>query len=137
MAEERYMVYCTTLARVDGLFFWAHYVSQQQWIDSVLTPIVEELQNYLPAITQKALDLKLAIDNSAIQAKIYQDPNSQDLLLIAINHSDRTLDTAIAIEEDIKVKSAKIAAKNRSIDLSQKILNDTFKPYAVHIYQLE
>ena len=136
MAEERYMVYCTILARVDGLFFWAHYVSQQQWIDSVLTPIIKELQNYLPAITQKALDKKLAIDNSAIQAKIYQDPDTQDLLLIAINHSDRKLTTAIALE-DIEAKSAQFVAEDRSIDLSQKTLSDTFEPYAVHIYQLK
>ena len=136
MAEERYMVYCTILAKVDGLFFWAHYLSQQQWMDSVLTPILKELQNYLPAITNKALDKKLAIDNSAIQAKIYQDPDTQKLLLIAINHSDRKLTTAIALE-DIEAKSAQFVAEDRSIDLSQKTLSDTFEPYAVHIYQLK
>ena len=136
MAEERYMVYTTILAQVDGLFFWSHYLSQQQWIDSVLTPIIEELQNYLPAITNNALEDLLVVDNSAIQAKIYQDPDTQDLLLIAIDHSDRTIETTIAIKDDIKVKSALIAAKNRSFD-SQQRLTDTFEPYAVHIYQLK
>ena len=134
MAEERYMVYATILARVDGLFFWSHYLSQQQWIDSVLTPIIKELQNYLPAITNKALDDSLTIDNSAIQAKIYQDPDTQDLLLIAINHSDRTIETAIALE-GIEAQSAEFVGENRSID-SQK-LSDTFEPHAVHIYQLK
>ena len=136
MAEERHMVYTTLLARVDGLFFWSHYLSQQQWIDSVLTPIIKELHDYLPAITQKALDNKLTVDNPAIQVKIYQDPNTKDLLLIAINHSDRTLKTAIAIE-DIEVESVKVMGKNRLVDFSQGRLTDTFEAYAVHIYQLK
>ena len=136
VAEERYMVYTTVLAQVDGLFFWAHYISQQQWIDSVLTPIIKELQNYLPAITNNALDNELAVDNSAIQAKIYRDPDTLNLLLIAINHSDRQLETAIALE-DIEAKSAEVVGENRSIDLSQKTLTDTFEPHAVHIYQLK
>ena len=135
MAEERYMVYTAILAKADGLFFWAHYRSQQQWIDSVLTPIIKELQNYLPAITNNPLDNKLAVDNPAIQAKIYQDPYTQDLLFIAINHSDRTIETAIVLE-DIEAKSVKVVAEDRSIDFSQKTLIDTFEPYAVHIYQL-
>ena len=135
-AEERYMIYTAILNKVDGLFFWTHYRSQQQWIDSVLTPIIKELQNYLPAITQKALDRKLAIDNSAIQARIYQAPTTQDLLLIAINHSEGQLETAIAIE-DIQAESAKVLSENRLVDFSQRILTDTFEPYAVHIYQLE
>ena len=132
--EQRYMVYTAILAEADGLFFWAHYRSQQQWIDTVLTPIIEELQNYLPAITNK-VDARLDIDNPAIQAKIYQDPDTQDSLLVAINHSDRKIETAIALLS-IQAKLAKITPQ-RSIDLSDKTLIDTFEPYAVHIYQLK
>ena len=136
-AEERYMVYTAILAKADGLFFWAHYRSQQEWINSVLTPIVKELQNYLPAITKGALDARLTIDNSAIQAQIYQVPDTQNLLLIAINHSNRLLKTAIAIENSIKANYAMLLAEDRSVDISRGLLTDTFEPYAVHVYRVQ
>ena len=136
-AEEKYMIYSAILAKADGLFFWAHYRSQQKWIDSVLTPIIRELQNYLPAITNDVSNDEIVVEDSVIQANLYQDPTTQDLLLIAINHSNRRIETAIAIEGDIKARSAKVIAENRFVDLAQKILTDTFEPYAVHIYQLE
>lgn len=135
-AEEKYMVYTAILADSDGLLFWAHYRSQQEWIDSVLTPIIMELQNYLPAITSRVVDDRLGTDNSQIQASIYRDPNTKDLLLIAINHSDRTLKTAIAIEKSIKADYAVLLAEDRSVNISQGRLTDTFEPYAVHIYRV-
>ncbi len=136
-AEERYMLYSAILAQADGLFFWTHYRSQQQWIDSVLTPIVEELQNYLPTITSSLLNNKLVIDNPDIQASLYQNSITQDLLLIAINHSSHKLETAIAIKENIKANSAQVLRSNRWINIEQGLLTDTFEPYAVNIYQLK
>ena len=134
--EERYMVYSALLAPADGLFFWTHYLSQPQWINSVLTPIIKELQTYLPTITNSSLKDQLAIDNPNIQARLYQNSITQDLLLIAINHGGNSLKTAIAIKENIKVNSAKVLNSSLSVDISQGILTDTFKPYAVHVYQL-
>lgn len=136
-AEERYMLYSAILAQADGLFFWTHYRSQQQWIDSVLTPIVDELQNYLPIITSSLLNNKLVIDNPDIQASLYQNSITQDRLLIAINHSSHKLETAIAIKENIKANSAQVLRSNRWINIEQGLLTDTFEPYAVNIYQLK
>ncbi|MEM8718693.1 MAG: hypothetical protein AAGE84_05220 [Cyanobacteria bacterium P01_G01_bin.39] len=138
-AESRYMVYSAILAQADGLFFWTHYRSQQQWIDSVLTPIVQELKGYLPAIANQTFNSRknIAVDNSRIQARLYQNSTTQDLLLIAINHSKRQIDTAIAIKENTKVNLAQILPAHNSVNLSGGVLQDVFEPYDVHIYQLK
>ncbi len=137
MAEEKYMVYSAILSQADGLFFWTHYRSQQQWIESVLTPIIKELHNYLPIITSSLLNNKLVINNPDIQASLYQNPLTQDRLLIAINHSSHQLETAIAIKENIKANSAQVLKSNRWINIDRGLLTDTFEPYGVHIYQLQ
>ncbi|MBE9046136.1 hypothetical protein IQ255_17275 [Pleurocapsales cyanobacterium LEGE 10410] len=134
--EEKYMVYSAILSGADGLFFWAHYRAQQQWIDSVLTPIITELQNYLPAITNGTMDDRLTVDNSAIQTSLYRDPTTEDLLLIAVNHSESKLETAIATK-NLQAYYTEILQENRRLDLDRGILNDTFEPYAVHIYRFK
>ncbi len=137
LEEERYMVYSAILAQVDGLFFWTHYLSQPQWIDAVLTPLVRELKTCLSTISNSRQQHPLKTDNPEIQARLYQNSITQDLLLIAINHGSHQLKTAIAIKENIKVNGAKVLQTNFSIDIDQGILTDTFEPYAVHVYQLK
>jgi hypothetical protein len=136
IAEERYMIYSAILAKANGLLFWSHYLSQQKWIDSVLTPILQEFKSYLPAITNQALDNSLVVNSPDVQASLYQNPTTKKLLLIAINHSNNPVDTAISFSENINTFSAKVLTENRSVALSEKTLNDSFLPYAVHIYQI-
>ena len=136
-AEEKYMLYSAVLAHTDGLFFWTHYRSRQQWIDSVLTPLVRELQGYLPAIKTNALDNKLAIGDRKIQASLYRDPITQNLLLIAINHDAERVETSVKIKENTPAKSANVLTENRVVNLVDRTLSDTFEPYEVHIYQIQ
>ena len=140
-AESRYMVYSAILAQADGLFFWTHYRSQQPWIDSVLTPIIQELKNYLPAIANQTFNSRvgnnIAADNSQIQARLYQNSTTQDLLLIAINHSKRQINTAIAIKENTKINLAQVFPAHDAVNFSGGVLQDVIEPYGVHIYQLK
>ena len=135
--EERYMIYSSILARTNGLLFWAHYLSQQSWIDSVLTPLVRELQEYLPAITSQRTVPKALANNSAIQASLFRNPQNNNLLLIALNHSSQSVETAIALQPRIKVNSIRVMQENRAIALERGILTDVFEPFAVHVYQLQ
>jgi hypothetical protein len=140
LAEERYMIYSAILAKANGLLFWSHYLTQQKWIDSVLTPILQEFKSYLPAITNQTLDRDLdktiVANHPDLQASLYQNPETKDLLLIAINHSNHPVKTAIAFSEKINTDSVQVLTENRSITLDGKMLNDSFPPYAVHIYQV-
>ena len=135
-AEERYMLYSAVLANTDGLFFWTHYRSRQNWINSVMTPLVRELQGYLPAIKTAALRRKLAIANPKIQASLYRDPTTQNLLLIAVNHNDSQIETTVRIRENTRAQSANVLTENRVVNLADRTFSDTFEPYGVHIYQI-
>ena len=136
-AEARYMLYSTVLADTDGLFFWTHYRSQQQWIDSVLTPMVQELQGYIPTIKTNALNNRLVVNNPKIQASLYRDPDTQGLLLIAVNHDVSQIETSLKIKENTQAQSANVLTENRVVNLANKTFNDTFEPYGVHIYQIK
>jgi hypothetical protein len=135
-AEQKYMLYSAVLAKADGLFFWTHYRSTQKWIDSVLNPLIKDFKTYLPTIKTQVLDNKLAINNAQIQGNLYQNPTNSNLLLIAINHSNSKVEAEMTVSENTRASSATVLTENRSVDLLQGKLKDTFTPYAVHIYQI-
>jgi hypothetical protein len=135
-AEQKYMLYSTVLAKADGLFFWTHYRSRQEWINSVLTPLIKEFKTYLPTIKTQALNDKLAFNNDQIQGNLYRNPTTNNLLLIAINHGNSNVETEFKISEDSRATSATVLTEKRSVDFLQGRLKDSFKPYAVHIYQI-
>lgn len=134
--EERYMIYSSILAQANGLLFWAHYLSQQPWIDSVLTPLVRELNDYLPAITSQRTVPRALVNNSAIQARLFRNPQNNSLLLIALNHSSQAVETAIALQPQVRVQTARVLQEERAIALQQGRLTDFFKPFAVHVYEV-
>lgn len=137
VAESRYMTYSALLARADGLLFWTHYRSQQQWIDRVLSPIIQEIQPYLTTGNNQDINCNLLVNNPYLQARLYRNSTTKDLLLIAINHNNRQISTAIALDEDISVNSARNLTSDRLLKLTRGLVQDTFEPYGVHIYQLK
>ncbi|MEL6930510.1 MAG: hypothetical protein AAFO95_18030 [Cyanobacteria bacterium J06600_6] len=135
--EERYMIYSSILAQANGLLFWTHYRSQQFWIDSVLTPLLEELQNYLPAITSQKTVPQAFADRSTIQARLFRHPQDNSLLLIALNQSSEVVETEIVLKPRIQANYAQVIREERAITLNQGRLTDAFEPFAVHIYQIQ
>lgn len=134
--EEKYMIYSSILAQANGLLFWAHYLSQQQWIDTVLTPLLQELNEYLPAITNRRIVPRVVVNNSAIQARLFRNPQNNSLLLIALNHSSQTTETEMALRPQVRVQTARVLQEDRTLALQQGALTDRFEPFAVHVYQL-
>ena len=136
--ESRYLIYTSILAQADSLFFWAHFASNPTWINSVLTPLVNELKTYLPAIQQQSIVGKVLPDHSEIQARLYQQPNSQNYLLIAVNHGNQLIDTNLRVRPRIRANFnlAQVMTEERRVSFSRQLIRDTFKPYQVHVYQL-
>ncbi|MEM7591636.1 MAG: hypothetical protein AAF383_08975, partial [Cyanobacteria bacterium P01_A01_bin.83] len=133
-AESRYMIYSALIAQTDGLLFWTHYRSQQQWIDSILTPILQEVQPYLSTVNSKTLSSSLTgglkVNNSQVQAKLYQNSTTQELLLIAVNNSRRPSNTTISIGQSIAANSAQVLPNKSAIKLEKGTLKDFFEPYS-------
>ncbi|MEL6495686.1 MAG: hypothetical protein AAFQ41_11275 [Cyanobacteria bacterium J06623_7] len=136
--QERYMIYTAVLGRVNGLLFWTHYLSQPQWIEGVLTPLLAELKGYLPAIMNYYSAVPQAVASEAqIQTEVFRHPQTGALLLVAINHSDRDLTPQIQLQPRIGVNSARVMTEDRELTLEAAGLTDRFAPFTVHIYQLE
>ena len=139
--EERYMLYNAVLSGINGLFLWAHYRSQQSWIDSVLTPIVEEFHDYIPAIREGKIVDQAKANYPAIEVSLYKYPGSRKYYLIAINHGKQKLEAKIRLKQSTRTKFARVIEENRYVRLTcrnrqKTIFEDTFDPYTVHIYEI-
>jgi hypothetical protein len=138
--EERYMLYNAVSSGIDGLFLWAHYRSQQSWIDSVLTPLISEFHDYIPAIAAGKIVDGVKSDRSDIQVSLYQDPESETYYAIAINHGKRKLKAAIKLHQEVPVKFVKARVKEKYVRFARNndrtIIKDVFTPYEVNIYQI-
>lgn len=137
LKEERYMIYSAVLAPANGLLFWTHYRSQQQWIDGVLTPLVRELREYLPAITNRDTVVPKVVSDASIETRLFRYPQTGDLLLVAINNSPQSFIANMALQPQVRVNSAQVKAENREIAIEEGKLSDAFEPFAVHVYQLQ
>lgn len=134
--ESRYLIYTSILAQADSLFFWAHFASNPKWINSVLTPLIDELKGYLTTIKHQPQGGEVFPDYPEIQARIYQQPNTQEYLLIAVNHSNQTVGTSLRVRPKIRTNSAQVLTENRRVNFSRQLIRDTFTPYQVHVYRL-
>lgn len=134
--EERYMFYTAVLAGADGLIFYGHHWTQQSWVDSVLTPIVQEFREHLPVIEARIVSKNPLVNRADIQTVIYRDPFSQKYLLIAVHHARGKVKVTINSESLISTNLAIVLGENREIKLTKGIMRDTFNSYAVHIYEI-
>ena len=137
LEEERYMIYSSVLAPANGLLFWTHYRSQQQWIDGVLAPLIRELKEYLPAITNRNSVVPKVVSDARIETGLFRYPQTGDLLLVAINNSPQSVMAEMALQPQVRVDSARVGASNREIAIEEGKLADAFEPFAVHVYQLQ
>ena len=135
-AEQRYLIYTSVLSGADGLFFWAHFASETSWINSVLQPLVDELATYLPAIYHKPQFCRVWTDRLDVQGCLYQQPNSNEYVLIAAHHGKDTVAANLKIRKYISANFAEVAGEKRSLSFQNRTLTDTFNPYEVHIYRL-
>jgi hypothetical protein len=136
IAEERYMIYTALLAGADGLFFYAYHRASQSWVDSVLTPVVEELHGYIPAIKTGLRNGQVKVNRPDIQVALYQDPKTEGYLLVAVYHGSGKVDATIEINGLVSANSVRVLEEERTVDLKGKSLKDVFDSYAVHIYAI-
>ena len=133
-AEERYMFYTAITAGADGLMFYGHHLTQQSWIDSVLTPIIKEFRGYLPLVRSDRVSETFLTNRSDIQTVLYQNPTTQQYLLIAIHHGKGQVTAKIEPQVSVSNNQVQVSEENRSLNLTQGAFEDTFNDYEVHIY---
>ncbi|MGK7950550.1 MAG: hypothetical protein AB4368_17660 [Xenococcaceae cyanobacterium] len=132
--EQRYMLYTSILAGADGLFFYGHHRTKQSWVDSTLTPLIQEFKPLIPAIQTEPLWSKDKNGRKNIQSKLYHNKNNGQFILIAVNHENSSIDRTIELNANTNVNYAKVIGENRWTNIGRGIIKDSFAPYAVHIY---
>lgn len=135
-AEMKYLIYMSLLSGADGLFFYAYHRTEQSWLDSILLPLTEELHTYLPTVKNKPLSCQIKSDQLTVQGCLYQNPNTKEYILIAINHSKSKVRASIRLDPKMSITSARLLGENRYISGISENLQDIFSPYGVHIYKL-
>ncbi|MBE9170094.1 hypothetical protein IQ238_22080 [Pleurocapsales cyanobacterium LEGE 06147] len=135
-AEERYMFYTAVLAGADGLIFYGHHWTLQSWVDSVLTPLIEEFDNYVPAINSQPFSRKVLVNRFDVQAFLYKEPTSDRYLLIAVHHGRDKVKAVINLNLSVANNFAQVLDEDRQVKLLTGILQDYFNSYAVHIYAI-
>lgn len=133
-AEERYMFYTAILAGADGLIFYGHHWTQQSWIDSVLTPIVNEFHDYLPIVHSDKANESLT-NQSQIQTVLYQNPSTQEYTLIAIHHGRGEVTPRIELPVSVSNNQVRVNGENKTLNLTQGAFQDSFDSYEVRVYQ--
>ncbi len=134
--EERYMIYSVITAGYNGLFLFAYHRVPQEWLDSVAIPLIQELQNYLPAIEKGQLYEKVRSNNKKLETYLYQQADNKGYILIAINHQDKEATYRIEIDPTIEVNSIISLEKNKNIYFRKGNFNDNFAPHAVGVYKV-
>lgn len=135
-AEMKYLIYMSLLSGADGLFFYSYHRTEQTWVDSILLPLTEELHTYLPTVKNKPLSCQIKSDQLAVQGCLYQNPNTKEYILIAINHSNSKVKASIRLDPKMSITSPRLLGENRYIGRVSENLQDIFSPYGVHIYKL-
>ncbi len=95
-AEERYMVYASLQAGVDGMFFWARYAAAPSWLENSFDPLMAEVRGLLPAI-KDGPSAPVRVDAREVSATIYRDPSTKRFVLLALNNVSRTTTTTVTL----------------------------------------
>ena len=134
--EQKYLLYSGLVNGADGIFFYGYHRAPENWQNKVVKPSVQELKNYLPAIQQGSLNNGVSSNLNIIQAIAYQQPQTQEYVIIAINHGAKAVQPQIQLNMNHNNSSIEVINENRTLNESQNQFSDFFVPYGVHIYRV-
>ncbi len=130
--EVRFMVYQAIVHRATGILYFSYWPQQPRTWQSLAT-LNRELERLIPRLVAPGHDAMLKADDSSIQARTRSATRDQAGLMIAINTSPKTVQTAIHLDSDAKEMT--LPFEGRTITPSSKgDLSERFAPYGVHVY---
>lgn len=140
--EYRCQAYLSVAAGAKGLFYYTGYGEQGGGILShpeeghweELKALVHELRG-MEDVFMSPDAQKPATSNEKMLSLKTKQLAAGNRVVIAVNRCNRTLHPRIDVNTSA-TKSAQVLAENRRSAISGGEINDDFKPYAVHVYQL-
>ncbi len=131
-AETRYMAFASVVAGATGIFYWTRYRSRDDWVKSVLSPVLNELRQLRPAFERQAIP-GVRVAARSVTARMFRAPDGS-LVLIAVHHGSGN------VVGGLSVRSA--ALGGRAVEIRNgrarvaDLKTDVFGPYEVRVYRL-
>ena len=154
-AEERYMLYTSIVSDATGIFFYTYSRFRNggtEWIDDVLTPLVDEFKPIIPAITTGALNTEgneaiVRDENTSgleLRYRLFQDPDTDLFYLVVVNQSDQSGPATIGLQPGQEITEIKDRRTDQPLSFTNEgtnaapdyVFQDTLAPYAAVVYEL-
>lgn len=136
-AEERYMTYASVQAGATGLFFWTRFLSTQQWIDGVLTPIVSELRALEPALAAGPIGGLVTSSRDDVQVTMFRNPRTLRYTALVVHHGPGTVGSQLSFDEDLDVRALRSPGSGPVLRANEGRVTARLGAYEARIYTLE
>jgi hypothetical protein len=137
-AEERYMIYSALQAGANGLFFWTFYRSDPQWVNSVLLPLIAELQPMKPALASGEVTGLVTSSRSDVRATVFRDPATGRWYLIATHNAAGAVEAPLTLAGALAGKTkATLVGTSSDVPITNGRLNQVLDPYGVKAYRID
>ena len=137
LAEERYMVYASLQMGATGMYFWAHYRSDREWVGRVLAPTVKDLNEMRPALAYGEASGLVTDSRTEVTTTAYRDRATGKTFVVAVNNSAATIDAPLTFADSItSTKAARLGPNPTTVYIKYRKLAQKLGPYGVHVYRL-
>jgi len=147
--ELRYQTYLSVLHGAQGLVSWAHYRAQwtlakpdaaypddgEAWLDDVWRAVAMEFNEHGRAIAGGPVAGAVSDNRASILAEVYQDPDTGEHYLIAVNTSNTGTQPTFTLSSQFTT-AVYLGEIGGDIPIVNGSFHDTFTRYAVHTYRL-
>ena len=137
-AEERYMVYAALQMGATGLFFWTHYRANAQWVDEVLTPIVDDLKRMRPALAAGERADLVTVRRADVRATAFRDPRTRTTYIVAVHHGGGTIRAPVVLRRGLRPKKSAVLMGEtpRHVKISGGRIHQSLGAFGVKVYRI-
>ena len=139
--ESRFMAYNAIIHGATGIVYWGTaYTPQPSPFWSNLKKVTRELGAMQNILTAKSVDLEI----EKAYHELGHSVDSGIEILVKVHNNKTYLITANADKNPIKITfkslknytKGKVLSENRTLQIEDGKMTDTYKPFDVHIYEL-
>lgn len=142
-AQERSMTYQTLIEGAQGLIWYTFddtkfKVLEHPELWAMMKQLVSEIKTLTPVLLHPALDAKRFTAGPEACIRAAAIPQGKELTIMAAHTNDQDLGAQELTIPGLKGKlTAEVMFEGRSVQVQDGKLNDSFAPYAVHVYRVK
>ncbi len=130
LLQSRFVAYDAVIAGANGISYWGAATVERKDFADIIYQVCRELSQLSGLFVRPELEIPITSDNPHIKLKGWKY-NGNDFI-IAINHSEKQQRARIG--SLTQKQSLSVSRENRSVNIENGFITDSFKPYDVHVY---